>query len=195
MKAGSSFERVEPESRQQWREWLAENHAGSPGVWIVYRKPKSGLPSLTYDEAVEEALCFGWIDSTVNALDEYRFMQMMTPRKPGSTWAQTNKRRVERLIAEDLMTPAGMAVIEAAKADGSWTMLDDVENLVVPDDLAAALAENPEAESTFSAFAPSAKKPILYYIKSAKRPETRARRIEKTVRMAARGLRVGVDKE
>jgi uncharacterized protein YdeI (YjbR/CyaY-like superfamily) len=150
-------------------------------------KKGSTVTSLTYDEAVEEALCFGWIDSVVNRLDGDRFKQLVTPRRPGSAWARSNKARVERLLEQGLMEPAGLAAVEAAKADGSWSALDDVEDLVVPDDLAAALAAEPAAARYFYGLSDSARKLSLYWIASAKRPETRAKRIEQTARNAAEG--------
>jgi uncharacterized protein YdeI (YjbR/CyaY-like superfamily) len=178
---------VEPSSRAEWRAWLEANHATSPGVWLAVGKKDGTVTTLTYDEAVEEALCFGWIDSIVNRLDRHRFKQLFTPRKPGSAWARSNKERVERLTREGRMAPAGLAAIDAAKANGSWTLLDDVEDLVVPDDLAAALDENPAASRSFAAFSGSALKMILYWVATAKRPETRAKRIAQTVSAAAEG--------
>jgi uncharacterized protein YdeI (YjbR/CyaY-like superfamily) len=145
---------------------------------------------LTYEEAVEEALCFGWVDSRGGRLDERRTRQFYTPRKPGSGWATTNKARVERLQAAGLMAPAGLAAIERAKANGSWTMLDDVENLVVPDDLVAALAAAPPAAANWAAFPPPSRRLMLEWIRQAKRPETRAARIAETAALAARNERV-----
>jgi uncharacterized protein YdeI (YjbR/CyaY-like superfamily) len=139
---------VEVAGRAEWRAWLQRNHSTSPGVWLAVGKKGNSRTALTYDEAVEEALCFGWIDSVVNRLDADRFKQLLTPRKRGSGWARTNKERVGRLIAQGLMENAGLAAIEAAKADGSWHALDDVEDLVVPDDLAAALAADPAAAAS-----------------------------------------------
>ena len=136
---------VEVAGRAEWRAWLERNHSTSPGVWLAVGKKGNTRTTLTYDDAVEEALCFGWIDSVVNRLDADRFKQLLTPRKRGSAWARTNKERVERLVAQGLMTDAGLAAVEAAKADGSWHALDDVENLVVPGDLLAALAANTAA--------------------------------------------------
>lgn len=178
---------IEPESRAAWRAWLKANHSRSEGVWLAVGKKGNTVTSLTYDDAVEEALCFGWIDSTVNRLDEHRFRQLFTPRKPGSTWARTNKERVERLTAAGLMTPAGLAPIEAAKADGSWTLLDEVDSLIVPADLAAALGADPAAQRGFSAFPDFQKKQVLYWIATAKRPTTRAKRIAEIVEAAAEG--------
>ncbi|MCG2808370.1 MAG: YdeI/OmpD-associated family protein [Coriobacteriia bacterium] len=176
--------RVEPASRVEFRAWLGDNSDSSAGIWLAVGKKGNQVTTLSYDDAVEEALCFGWIDSTVRRLDADRFLQLFTPRRPGSIWARTNKVRVERMIAEGLMMPAGLAVIERAKADGSWTLLDDVEALVTPEDLAAALAATPGAASGFEALPPSIRKQQLYRIASVKRPETRARHIAAAVAMA-----------
>jgi uncharacterized protein YdeI (YjbR/CyaY-like superfamily) len=176
---------VHPADRRQWREWLAAHHDRSPGVWLVSHKAGSGKPSLTYDEAVEEALCFGWIDSRRVSLDAERSRQYFSPRRPGSPWSAPNKRRLARLIEQGLMTPAGLAKIEAAKRDGSWTAYDAVEALHVPPDLAAALAADPAARDRFDAFGRSVKKALLWWVASAKRPETRARRVAEIVAAAA----------
>ena len=183
------IERYYAPDRRAWREWLEQHHAGSSGVWLIYYKKESGKPRVPYDEAVEEALCFGWVDSRPNVLDDERYMQLFSPRKPGSPWSRLNKRRVERLIAQGLMAPAGMAAIEAAKRDGSWDVYDAIEDLTVPDDLRAALAANDEARAYFDAFSPTSKKNILWWIASARRPETRAKRIEETVRLAAQNIK------
>jgi uncharacterized protein YdeI (YjbR/CyaY-like superfamily) len=187
--AVAEIDSVQPRSRAEWRKWLERNHTRTGPVWLVYAKKDSGLPSLGYDEAVEEALCFGWIDSKVNRLDARRYKQLFGPRKSGSTWSRLNKTRVERLIAEGLMTPAGMAKIEEARRDGSWETLDAVEDLTVPEDLDAALSANPVARRHFEAFPPSSRKNILWWIRSAKRPETRAKRVAEAVDLAARNLR------
>ncbi len=181
-------EMVEPANRAQWRAWLQENHDKSPGVWLVYKK--KGIEGLGYEEAVKEAVAYGWIDSRVKKLDEARVKQLMTPRKPASAWSPSNKQRVARLLEEGLMMPAGLRAVEAAKQNGSWSALDDVENLVVPEDLAAALALNADAASHFETFSDSVKKMILFWIQSARRPETRARRIAETVTAAAENRRV-----
>jgi len=180
-----SFEReletIYAESRSAWRQWLMENHDRARGVWLVYYKVKSGQPSVQYSEAVKEALCFGWIDSKVKSIDGDRYQQIFTPRKPKSVWSKLNKQYLEELIAQNLMTEAGLAKIVAAKQDGSWTSLDAIEALTMPDDLAQTLAENELANQNFQAFSNSTKKNILYWISSAKRPETRQKRIEKTI--------------
>src|SRR5215831_955355 len=124
--------RVRPKSRKVWRNWLQKNFASSEGVWLVYAKKDSGLPSLTYNDAVEEALCFGWIDSKVNPIDDSFYMQVFTPRKRASAWSALNKARVERLLAAGLMTPAGLAVVDAAKDLGTWDAWKHVEELNIP---------------------------------------------------------------
>ena len=144
-----------PFDRAGWRAWLIANHATSSGVHLVSWRRGSGKTSVGYEEAVEEALCVGWIDSVAGRLDEQRGLQWFSPRRPTSGWARTNKARVERLIAAGLMLPAGLAAIEEAKRNGTWTLLDDVENLVVPDDLAAALAAHPPAREHWDAFSRS----------------------------------------
>ena len=185
----NDYEQVLVTSRAQWREWLTANADTSPGVWLVTYKRGSGQPAPTYDDVVEECLCFGWIDSTGRPRDESTGMQLVTPRKPRSTWAATNKVRIERLLEAGLMTERGLRVIAAAKANGSWTSLDAVERMEVPDDLAAGLEERPPARANFDAFPPSARKQVLWYVISAKRPETRAARIARVVAAAAEGRR------
>lgn len=180
---------VQCETRAEWRAWLEANHATAGSCWLVTWRRGSGHPVLAYDDAIEEALCFGWVDSTAGRVDEHRGKLYYAPRKPGSGWAATNKARVASLEAQGLLAPAGIAVIERAKADGSWTLFDDVERLIVPDDLAVALAANPPAGERFAAFPPSARKMILGWIVSAKRPATRAARIATTAERAARNER------
>lgn len=179
-------ERFEPGSPADWRAWLAEHHGRGYGVWLVTRR---AAPCVTYEEAVEQALCFGWVDSTAGRLDDERTMLWFAPRKARSGWARTNKLRIERLIAEGLMQPAGLALVEAAKADGSWTLLDDVEDLVVPPDLVEAFARHPGSREQWEAFPRSVKRAQLEQVVQAKRPETRARRVEQVASSAARGER------
>jgi len=175
--------------RAAWRRWLERNHATSDAVWLILAKKGSSLRTVSYAEAVEEALCFGWIDSKANTVSADRYKLWMAPRKPGSGWSAVNKRRLERLLAEDLVAPAGLAAIEAAKADGSWARLDASHSLEVPRDLAAALAAYPSARGHFDAFPPSARRGILEWIDAAKRPETRARRVAETARLAEENVR------
>jgi len=179
---------LELPDRPALRAWLAENHATSAGVALAVGKKGGTATALTYDDAVEEALCFGWIDSTARRLDEHRYTINFTPRRPGGNWSRPNKVRVARLIAEGLMQPAGFAVIEAAKADGSWDLLTDVEALVIPDDLAATFAADPKAAAGWERMANSRKQMLLYAVVTAKRQETRARRIEQLLKAAREGL-------
>jgi len=180
---------VQPRTRAEWRSWLSAHHATSSGVWLVTAKKGSGEPRVEYEDAVEEALCYGWIDSTARRLDDTRSMLRFSPRKPRSGWSRPNKIRIERLLAAGLMTPAGQAKIDAAVADGSWTKLDAVENLEVPDDLATACAAYPHARANFDAFPRSARRGILEWIAQAKRPETRAKRVADTARLAEANYR------
>ncbi len=172
------------ETRAEWRAWLEQNH-DSKGVWLVSWKKATGKPFIPYPEKVDEALCFGWIDSRPNRLDDERAMQLFTPRRPKSLWSRLNKQKVARLSAEGLMAPAGMRMVETAQANGSWTVYDEIEEVFVPPDLAEALAENETAQGSFERFPDRSKKAILWWIKTAKRPETRAGRIAETVSAAA----------
>ena len=178
-----------PFDRAGWRDWLIANHTTSSGVHLVSWRRPSGKTSVGYEEAVEEALCVGWIDSVAGRLDDERSLQWFSPRRAQSGWARTNKARVERLIAAGLMLPAGLTAIDAAKRNGSWTMLDDIENLVVPDDLAAAMDALPPARANWEAFSRTPRRAILAWISEAKRPETRAQRIAETAENAARNER------
>jgi uncharacterized protein YdeI (YjbR/CyaY-like superfamily) len=192
--AGKELPRHHAPDRKAWRRWLQANHASAAGVWLVYYKKESGKPRVSYDDAVEEALCFGWIDSVVNAIDAERFMQLFTPRKPKSGWSALNKRRVEKLLALGLFHPAGWDKVEAARRDGSWSKLDAAERLEVPEDLARAFLRAKIAHRNFMAFSPSSRKGILNWIGEARRPATRAARIEETVAMARLNLRAQFDK-
>jgi uncharacterized protein YdeI (YjbR/CyaY-like superfamily) len=184
---GAGDERFQPVDRAAWRAWLTANHATSTGIWAVTYRRSAGKPVVSYDDLVEEALCFGWIDSRPGKLDDERTMLRFTPRKRGSAWSRYNKERVERLIANGSMAPAGLRAIEAARADGSWDALNDVDALRIPGDLAAALAGDPAAMRGFEAMSDSMKKPILFWVTSARREETRARRIAEILRYAAVG--------
>ena len=180
---------VRADDRPTWRAWLEANHATATGAWLVTWRASSGRVGLDYEAAVEEALCFGWIDSTGGYLNDELGRQYYSPRKKRSPWAATNKARVERLIAERRMAPAGLAAIEQAKASGSWEVYDSVERLEVPDDLAAALEARPPAGPNFAAFPPSARKMQLAWIALAQRPETRAVRVAQVADAAARNER------
>lgn len=180
-------------TRAAWRAWLERNHAASKGIWLAYYKKNSSKSSVRYEEALEEALCFGWIDSTVNRLDEERYMQKWTPRNEKSIWSAANKARVKKLIAEGRMAPPGLAKIAAAKRNGSWTKLDRIDlREEVPQDLLDALALHPSAEIKFSRLPPSQRKLYSWWIESAKRPETRTRRISETLNRVAAGRPAGM---
>jgi uncharacterized protein YdeI (YjbR/CyaY-like superfamily) len=180
---------VHPGSIAEWRSWLAEHHADTDGVWLATWKRASGKTPLDYGAIVEEALCFGWIDGLVNTLEDGRQAQLLTPRRRGSGWSRSNKERIERLQADGRMTEAGMRVIDAAKADGSWTLLDAAEALLEPPELSAALDANPEARRQWNAFPRSPRKALIFWVTSAKRPETRLRRVTMIVDEAAQGRR------
>lgn len=178
-----------PLTRTEWRQWLMANHTQPTGVWLVSYKKATGKPRVEYDEAVEEALCFGWIDSKPRKLDEERTLLWFAPRKRGTGWSRPNKLRIERMGKAGLMVDAGLAKIEQAKRDGSWSKLDAVEDLEIPADLAQALAAYDSADSNFTAFPRSAKRGILEWIANAKTIETRAKRVNETARLAAENVR------
>jgi uncharacterized protein YdeI (YjbR/CyaY-like superfamily) len=183
------FPKIEFSSRGALRRWLAHHHKSASTHWLVTYKKHVRDRYLAYGDIVEELLCFGWIDGRTRRLDDDRTMLLVAPRKTGSTWSASNKRRVVRLAKEGRMTASGQAKVDAAKEDGSWTFLDDIDRLLVPDDLATALAKNERAKRNFAAFNDAAKKVILLWIKTAKRDETRARRIRETVRLAAMNVK------
>lgn len=170
-----------PRRRNVWREWLASNIDRQEGLWVVYRKKSSSLDGPVYDDLVEEALCFGWIDSRVRRIDDDRVMQWFSPRREGGVWSALNKERIERLVSAGRMTEIGQAAIDRAKADGSWSQFDDVDALIVPPDLQTALDGAPEALIAYRALGDSVKKQYLWWIHSAKRPATRVNRIEETI--------------
>lgn len=176
-------------TRKAWRAWLEAHHEQSTGVWLVSYKKATGKARMDYEEAVEEALCFGWVDSKPGKLDDERAMLWFAPRKPRTGWSGPNKARVEKLLAAGLMHPAGVAKVKQAKADGSWTSLDTVEALTIPSDLRAALAGYSAATENFDAFPRSVKRAILEWILIAKKAETRAARIDETARLANDNIR------
>ncbi|HNR55264.1 MAG TPA: YdeI/OmpD-associated family protein [Flavobacteriales bacterium] len=185
-----SLEQMEVTTRAQWRAWLKMHHTRTTGVWLVYWKKEHAGRHVGYAALVEEALCFGWIDSTARALDADRSMLHLCPRKPKSVWSKVNKERVERLIRSRRMARAGLRAIETAKANGSWNALDAVEALHIPEDLERAFKRNRTARKHFDAFPPSARKFILHHITSAKTKSTRDARIAKVVAKAAKGERL-----
>jgi len=188
--AGEHLERLWVPDRAAWRAWLEAHHARPEGVWLVSFKKATGKPRVEYQDAVEEALCFGWIDSVVRTIDRERAMQLFSPRKPRSPWSKPNKLRVERLVASGLMRPTGLAKVEQARRDGSWDVYAVAESLEEPPDLREALAAGPrDAKSNWEAFSPSSRRAILWWVHSAKRPQTRAARITTVVREAGKNRR------
>ena len=192
-KPKQEFKTTHPKNRSQWRKWLEKNHAICLGVWLVYYKKSSGKAKLVYNDAVEEALCFGWIDSTLRPLDEECFMQRFTPRKPKSGWSGLNKKRIEKMISEGLMTKAGLEKIEHAKKDGSWEILDHIDAIQLPEDFEKVLSKNKKAKINFEKFPPFAKKQFLYHINQARTAATRKERIMLCVKMAAANKKPSVE--
>lgn len=178
-----------PRNREDWKNWLQENHLSKNSVWIVFYRKSSGKESLTWSESVEIALCFGWIDSKKIKIDDEKSHQFFSKRKAKSTWSKINKQKIVQLIERGEMREAGLKTIETAKQNGSWTVLDDVEELIVPEDLEDALGKYPNARENFENFSKSVRKMILYWVISAKRPETRQNRINEIAERAAENLK------
>ncbi|MGX5817065.1 YdeI/OmpD-associated family protein [Chitinophaga lutea] len=176
-----------PESRQAWRQWLKKHHRTEQSVWLTMYKKETGKPSMEWSDAVDEALCFGWIDSTRKSIGDGAFIQFFTRRKPGSNWSKINKDKVERLIAEGLMMKAGLDAIEIAKQNGSWSRLDQVEEGIIPKDLEKAFKAHPGSKKYFMGLSKSVRKMMLGWIAMAKRPETREKRILEIVVAAGEG--------
>lgn len=185
----NELQTVECKSRKEWRAWLKKNHQAEKAVWLTIYHKKSTVKSIYYDHAVEEALCFGWVDSKGKKRDDESFYLFFAQRKPKSNWSKPNRERVEKLIKQKLMTPAGQAMIDLAKKAGTWEALMEIENGVIPPDLQRLFNKNKIAFNNFLAFAPSSRKMILQWILSAKRPETREKRIQETVALAARNIK------
>jgi uncharacterized protein YdeI (YjbR/CyaY-like superfamily) len=178
-----------PKNKEEWRVWLENNHARLENVWVVFYKKASGIPTISWSDSVDEALCFGWIDSKKIAIDAEKSHQFFSKRKPKSTWSKINKLKVERLIAEGLMTKAGFESIEIAKQNGSWYILDDVDALVIPPDLESAFDSYPSSKAFFASLSPSIKKMMLYWLISAKQAETRQKRINEIAELASQNLK------
>ncbi|KNH08720.1 hypothetical protein XU18_0840 [Perkinsela sp. CCAP 1560/4] len=174
-----------PSNAIEWREWLQEHHQSKQSIWLVYHRQSTNIPSLRWSEAVDEALCFGWIDSTKKSIDVKRYMQYFSRRKPNSTWSRVNKQKVEKLIQGNQMTKAGYDSISVAKENGNWSLMDDVENLILPEGLRVALNSDKRALDYFDTQSRSVKKHMLHWVGTAKRAETRKKRIEDIVQSAA----------
>ncbi len=177
LKSTESLEVFYPENQEQWRNWLIENHIQEKGVWLLQYNKKSGKSSITWSDAVDEALCFGWIDSLKKKIDEESFIQYFGKRKPKSTWSKINKQKIEKLISENRMFQAGLDCIIVAKENGSWEILDSVEELIIPKDLELELFARENATEFFQSLSKSAKKMMLQWLILAKRTETRQKRI------------------
>jgi uncharacterized protein YdeI (YjbR/CyaY-like superfamily) len=182
------FSKVQVNSRAELRAWLRDHHRQQESIWLVTFKKNKG-PLVPYDYIVEEAICFGWIDSRVAKLDQDRSMLLLSPRRAGSAWSKVNKERVDRLMPLGLMMPAGQALIDQAKRDGAWDRLNQVDALIVPPDLMAAFDATPGARPMWDRFPPSSRRGILEWINTAKRDETRAARVLQTARLAAQGIK------
>lgn len=174
-----------PNNRNEWRQWLEKNHREKKAVWLVQYRLSTNVPSLSWSEAVDEALCFGWIDSTRKTVDESSFMQLFTRRKANSTWSKINKDKIRRLIADGLMTQAGYESIETAKQNGYWTLMDEVEELIIPEDLEEAFDKYQGSRDYFLGLSRSVRKMMLHWIVLAKLPETRQKRIAEIVEHAS----------
>jgi uncharacterized protein YdeI (YjbR/CyaY-like superfamily) len=180
---------VQPKSRTVWRAWLEKNHASSSGIWLVYAKKHTGIPSLTYADAVEEALCFGWIDSLVHPIDDSLYKQIFTPRTQTSRWSALNKKRVERLIVSRQMTAAGMKMIELAKTSGLWNAHAQTDALTMPPMLKRALDDNAAAKKNWPTYTESQRKGFLRMVADAKTDQTRAKRIARVIDILERRVR------
>ncbi|UGU16766.1 YdeI/OmpD-associated family protein [Sinomicrobium kalidii] len=180
-----------PANGQQWRAWLQENHDKEQSVWLIRYKKKSGIPTISWSDAVDEALCFGWIDSKAKPIDDEKYMQFFSRRKAVSTWSKVNKEKVQKLIEEGRMTEAGLKSIAVAKQNGSWTILDTVEALIIPDDLEEAFRTSPGSKDFFLGLSKSVKKHILQWLVLAKREATRQKRIREIVESAGQKLKPG----
>ena len=183
----SDSEQISLENQQEWRDWLEVNHETTDSIWLVMHKKSSTSFSMSWSDAVDEALCFGWIDSTRRSMDEHRFVQYYCKRKASSTWSKINKDKVEILIKSGLMRDAGQKSIDLAKKNGNWTILDSVEAGIVPDDLKLALRAEVGAEAFFESLSKSVKKMMLHWIVMAKRTETRRKRIDEIAQNAGLG--------
>ncbi|MDR6919575.1 YdeI/OmpD-associated family protein [Chryseobacterium sp. 2987] len=172
-------------TKTEWRQWLQENHQTEQSIWLVCNTKKSSLPTISWSELVDEALCFGWIDSTRKTIDESSFVQLFSKRKPNSTWSKINKGKIQRLIDSQMMTEAGYETIKTAKQNGSWTILDCVEDLTIPKDLDEAFKNYSGSEDYFLSLSKSMKKMLLQWIVLAKRPETRKKRVDEIAELAA----------
>ncbi len=189
METKDGIKTAQAKTPKEWRKWLEKNHQTEKSVWLIIYKKESGIPSVYYSEAVDEAICFGWIDSKRNIRDEVSFYQFFAKRNPKSNWSKVNKDKVAIFLEKGLMAPAGLESIEIAKQNGTWSALDEMEAMTIPDDLQKLLNKNRTAKINFENFPRSSKRVILEWILNAKRPETRLKRIEETVELAEKNIR------
>lgn len=173
-----------PSNSAEWREWLEKNHKNEEFIWLIFYKKKSPKYNLSWSQAVDEAICFGWIDSTKKSIDDERYIQYFSKRKPKSIWSKINKNKVETLTKQGLMKEAGLACVRIAKENGSWTILDTVEQLIIPEDLEDEFQQYPNSKDYFQSLSQSIRKGILYWVISAKKKETRNKRIREIAEMA-----------
>jgi uncharacterized protein YdeI (YjbR/CyaY-like superfamily) len=179
--------------RDAWRAWLVENHATAKQIWLVLYKKHVRKQGLAYEEAVEEALCFGWIDGVLKRIDDEKHTIRFSPRRKNSIWSERNKQRVGKMIREGRMTEAGLAKVNEAKANGQWDKTAQRQDVThVPPELASALAKDKQARQNFEKLAPSYRKPFIYWVASAKREETRRRRVAEAIALLARNKRMGM---
>lgn len=187
------MEQLYIKTRKEWRNWLRRNHNKNDGVWLVFYKKQTGKASLDYDDAVEEALCFGWIDSIIKKIDEEKYVRKLTPRKPDSKWSELNKKRVKKLEKQGLMTKAGLASVEEARKSGLWDKSASRQiPLKMPVELKTALKKNKKARKFFDTLAPSYKKQFIGWIALAKRPETKRRRVEESISLLEQNEKLGM---
>ena len=175
-------------SSKEWRKWIAENHAKSNGVWLRFFKKDSGEKTVTYSEALEEALCYGWIDGQAKKYDAESYIQKFTPRRPKSIWSKRNTEKAERLIQEGKMKKAGMQQVELAKADGRWQQAyDSSKNMKVPEDFLQQLLKNKKAKTFFDGLNKANQYAIAWRLQTAKKPETREKRLKQILEMMSEG--------
>lgn len=185
----AALETFYPKSKKHWRQWLQKNHAKKQSVWVICYRKDAGVPTISWSDAVDEALCFGWIDSTSRPIDHEKFMRYFCRRKPTSIWSKINKTKVKALVDAGLMMPAGMMSIEVAQQNGSWTLMDTVEELEIPKDLEKEFRSLPGSKKFFESLTRSVKKSMLQWVVLAKKPETRKKRIGELAALASRGLK------
>lgn len=189
METRNGVKTITAKDSTEWRDWLKQHHATEKSIWLIIYHKQSSRPSVYYDEAVDEALCYGWIDSKPNKRDGESYYQFFSGRNPKSNWSKVNKKKIERLISAGKVSDAGMEMIRIAKETGTWTALEQVDQLIVPEDMQLLFAQNPIAFKNWEKFPPSTKRGILEWIFNAKKSETRQKRIRETVELAKDNIR------